>query len=604
MKKKENNVKNEKMDVKEKEEKIDKKDEKISNKSSEVKTKEKNIFKNLKKVKHKKTIVFVLLIIIVVLFQIFRPKKVEIEAIQTENIEKRSIATSISATGTIQTSNTKNVVSTLSGMKVKTVNVKEGQSINAGDVICTLDTSSIQDNLNTAQNSLSISNAQGALGIKSAERNLNEAIENKNQQVGATQNDVNSALSAYQNAQNELTNAQNQLNSFNSNLASLYGNYSEQSKKFEKVEIEYNKRKTEYETCENSYNAKAAEIATLTPGTNEYNNAQVELQKLEQEMNIAKSKYLAYENTYNLENSNFEPTKSNYENLQNQIATVSANINTLKTNVDSLKQAYDKTVEAYNSTVSTADSTIASMQDNLENSKLSSSLNAQTQKAQVKSYQDQIKDGIIKSDVSGVVTSVSVKAGDIYTGSVIAVIEGTEQVIVESEIDEYDIADVNVGMSVLIKTDATRDQELKGKIIYVSPSSTTSQAGATGLTTTSQNSKATYKVKIELESQNERLRLGMNAKLSIITDSRENVWTVPYDAIYTRDDGSKYIEILKNEETEEKEELDVETGLESSYYVEIKSDKLTDGMKVVLPKNDNQNSMDTIIQMMGSDAGM
>lgn len=604
MKKKENNVKNEKIDVKEKEEKIDKKDDKISNKSSEVKTKEKNIFKKLKKVKHKKTIIFVLLIIIVVLFQIFRPKKVEIEAIQTENIEKRSIATSISATGTIQTSNTKNVVSTLSGMKVKTVNVKEGQSINAGDVICTLDTSSIQDNLNTAQNSLSISNAQGALGIKSAERNLNEAIANKNQQVGATQNDVNSALSAYQNAQNELTNAQNQLNSLNSSLTSLSGNYSKQSENFTKVEREYNQRKNKYETCENSYNAKVAEIATLTPGTNEYNNAQAELQKLEQEMNTAKSEYLAYENTYKLENSNFAPTKNNYENLQNQIATLSANINTLKANVDSLKQAYDKTIEAYNSTVSTADSTIASMQDNLENSKLSSSLNAQTQKAQVKSYQDQIKDGIIKSDVSGVVTSVSVKAGDIYTGSVIAVIEGTEQFIIESEIDEYDIADVNVGMSVLIKTDATRDQELKGKIIYVSPSSTTSQAGATGLTTTSQNSKATYKVKIELESQNERLRLGMNAKLSIITDSRENVWTVPYDAIYTRDDGSKYIEILKNEETEEKEELDVETGLESSYYVEIKSDKLTDGMKVVLPKNDDQNSMDTIIQMMGSDAGM
>ena len=115
---------------------------------------------------------------------------------------------------------------------------------------------------------------------------------------------------------------------------------------------------------------------------------------------------------------------------------------------------------------------------------------------------------------------------------------------------------------------------------------------------------ATYKVQIELLTQNDRLRLGMNAKLSIITNSKNDVWTVPFEAIFERDDGTKYIEILKDEETKEKEELDVQTGIEGTYYVEIKSDKLKEGMKVVLPEVDTSNSIESLIEAMGADVGV
>ena len=141
-------------------------------------------------------------------------------------------------------------------------------------------------------------------------------------------------------------------------------------------------------------------------------------------------------------------------------------------------------------------------------------------------------------------------------------------------------------MKVLIKTDATRDEELEGRIIYTAVSSTASaSAGVAGMTSgMTSGSNATYTVKIALDTPNYRLRLGMNAKLSIITEMKENIWTVPYDSVYTREEGTKYIEIAKNETGEEKEELDVQTGIEGSYYIEIISDKLKDGMKIVLPK--------------------
>lgn len=572
------------------------------NENKENVTKEKKFKINLKKIKHKKTLIVCCIIIVVVLFQILKPKEVVEEKIETENIEKRTISTSIAATGVIKTSNTKNIVSTLTGSKINTINVKEGQKVSVGDVICTFDTSTIQDSLNTAQSSLNLSKAQGSLGIQSAQRSLKDAITNKDTQVNATQSDVNTALSAYQEAEKNLENAKTALNTNKSNLEKYNQTYKNAENNFNKIKAEYNSKEMKYNELTNSYTAAQALMTTLTPGSAEYNEAQTKLIDLEQKMNTAKSDYLSYKSTYDSTVATFTPIQTNYQNLVQSVASSEASVNALQETVNTLKQAYDKTVQVHNSTVSTADSTIASMQENLTNSELSASLSTKTQEAQIKAYKNQLEDGVIKSTVNGVVTSVSAKAGDIYAGTPIAVIEGSEDFIIETEIDEYDIADIDEGMEVLIKTDSTRDEELKGRVVYTAPSATENQtASMVGATA---STSATYKVQIQLDSVNDRLRLGMNAKLSILTAKKENVWTVPYNAIYERDDGTKYIEILKNNESQEKEELDVTTGFESSYYVEIISDKLTDGMKVVLPKVEADNSIEALIEMMGSDAGV
>ena len=606
----------------------------------------KKIFKMSKKAKKRLIIILVIIILVCLIFKPFNQKPVEENKIETQAIEKRDIATSIGATGKIETSNTKNVVSSLTGMEIKTVNVKEGDTISIGDVICTFDMSNVEENLKVAQNSLNISNAQGALGIQSAQRNLNDSIKNKDTQVNITKQDTDNALKAYQDAQNELSSLQNTLASKKSARDSFIKTYNSSLSEYTNIKAEYDKKESTYNQATNSYNAGVAsfenaqieynkyfvagtqnqlnpstgtvidpseyqdgEYATLTHRAvmTNYNQAQSTLISLETNLNTAKSDYLNYKSTYDNAVNSYSPLESQYQAIEAEISSLEANVKTLQANVDSLKNAYDKTVQAQNSAVSTADSNIASMQDALSNSELSSSLNRQTQQAQINTYQDQLEKGVLTSTVDGTVTSVNAKPGDIYTGSTIAVIEGVQEFIIEAEIDEYDIADVEVGMEVLIKTDATRDEELKGRIIYVAQSATdVSEIAGTSMTsmTTSGTSNATYKIQISLDTQNDRLRIGMNARLSIITDSREDVWTVPIEAIHEKDDGSKYIEILKNEQTGEKEELKVETGFESSYYIEINSDKIKEGMKVVMPDVEADNSVETLIEMMGADAGI
>ena len=60
-------------------------------------------------------------------------------------------------------------------------------------------------------------------------------------------------------------------------------------------------------------------------------------------------------------------------------------------------------------------------------------------------------------------TAVNVEVGDTYNGNVIAVIDNVDSFDI-TEIDEYDINRIAVGQEVIIKTNATGDEELSGVV--------------------------------------------------------------------------------------------------------------------------------------------
>ena len=560
--------------------------------------------KKKKKITKKKVIIAIIIVVIAIFIftNANKNNSEEVSKPEIETIEKRTIAKSISATGTINSTNTKNVVSTLTGSEILSVNVKKGDKVNVGDVICTFDTSTLQQNLNIAQASQSTSQAQANLGVESAHRNLNDAIVNKNTQVNSSQQDINSAKTAYDNAVNQLNNINNSIVEKQAQLNSFAG----QQADLASIEQNYNNKKIEFENATSAYNAEKANYdagilnGTIVENTPEDSNKKQSLTTLQANAKTAESAFLTAQAEYNTKQAGMAPINA----LASEIASLQAQKAQIEPTISQLKATYDKMITAYNSVVSTADSTIESMKDNVKNSELAASSSSLASASQINTLKDQIADGVVKSTVSGTVTNVNVKKGDLYTGTAIATIEGTEEFIVEAEIDEYEIPDIEIGMKVLIKTDATRDEEMEGRITYVASSATNNAVNAGMATTGTAVSNATYKVEIALDSVNDRLRLGMNAKLSIITEMEEDVWAVPYNAVYNRDNGTHYIEIAKDDTGENKEELDVTLGIQGSYYIQIKSDKLKPDMKVVLPKIEAGDSMNDSLEMMGADAGM
>ena len=171
----------------------------------------------------KKKIVFFFIFCFIIasnIYNHFKPKTDNNKKIEVVEIEKRNIASSVSDTGVINTNTSKDFVSTLTGSKLLTVNVKEGDVVNVGDVICTFDTKDLQKNLNTAIKSTDIATAQATIGVNGAARSYNDAINGKNTQMSITQMDVDSAKKAFDESTDQLNalrtaeqNAENTVNS-------------------------------------------------------------------------------------------------------------------------------------------------------------------------------------------------------------------------------------------------------------------------------------------------------------------------------------------------------------------------------------------------------
>lgn len=521
-----------------------------------------------KKITKKKIIIIIIIVAIfgTIIYKKVKPNNENDKKVEVVEITRRSIANTISDTGVINTNTSKNFVSTLSGSKIKSVNVKEGDVVNVGDVICTFDTELLHKNLNTALKSASISDAQAVVGINGAARTYNDSIDNKSIQITDTQSDIDSAKKAF----DESTDKLNALRSAEANLDAQVNNF---NATLQTVKAAYDVAKSEYENAKNN---PATDEATLTA--------------LDNKCKTAKSAY--------------DSAQSSYDESVKALSDIRSQKSTMESTSSQLLATYEKAVRGLNTASKTADSTIASSHDALINSELarqSASVNSQSQ---IDSLREQLKNEVLRADVSGTITKVNVKEGDIYTGTTIAILDGCDDFVIESEISEYDIPDIKEGMKVMIKTDATREEELEGVITYVSPVASSMTSDQTSAMNVSTSSNATYKIKISFTHANERIRLGMNAKLSIITDMKENVLAVPYECLQQREDGTYFVEIADNDDGTEKHELNVQKGIEGTYYTEIISDEIKEGMKVVVPELKADNSLESLIEMMGPEAGM
>ena len=308
------------------------------------------------------------------------------------------------------------------------------------------------------------------------------------------------------------------------------------------------------------------------------------------------------------------------DGIANNTLSVSEKVDLVST-INSQKSTVDNAqtrVDNYKSRVeSLEDADTSNLEDAKENYAEQMDTTIDNYEERLESLQEQKDDCTIRAGISGVVTAVNVTEGSNFNGGTIASIEGVDRFIVEAQVEEYDVADIAVGMKVLVKTDATRDAELEGIITYVAPRATNSGSssmsgfsslmGGMDTSSLSGSGSATYLVKIELKEQNDRLRLGMNAKTSIITEESVDVWSVPYDAIYTRTDGTTYVEEVTGKDEDGNyvtKELDVTVGLQGTYYVEIISDKVSEETEILVPDAQGNSSIEELLNMMGAGAGI
>ena len=181
----------------------------------------------------------------------------------------------------------------------------------------------------------------------------------------------------------------------------------------------------------------------------------------------------------------------------------------------------------------------------------------------------------------------------------VATIQDTNDLKVAVTIREYDVPNVSIGMKARITSDAT-DGEISGTLTQISPTATAATS-ATAAGQGSSSTSGTFSAEVSVDGASSGLLIGMNANVEIVQSTTDNVFVVPYDAVGTEADGTKYVMVKTGGEGADAafEKVTVTTGAENDYYIEISGDTLTEGMEVRSSATDDSTETVDASDMMG-----
>lgn len=178
-----------------------------------------------------------------------------------------------------------------------------------------------------------------------------------------------------------------------------------------------------------------------------------------------------------------------------------------------------------------------------------------------------IDDSVITSPVNGIVAKKYYETGETVTIGSPVVSIATNDLILQSNVPESDIVKVSIGQHADVTFDAlSQDEIFDSEVVEIDPVSTVIQ------------DVVYYKVKLKLNTDDERIKPGMSVNIDIKTAEKNNVVMTAIRAVKT-DGNRKYVDILQDDNTTK--QVDVETGLEGDGGMVEITKGLKGGEKVV-----------------------
>ncbi len=475
----------------------------------------------------------------------------EVETI-TIPAAKQDIEKTLSATGTIISAEESTEFATTGGSyPVEEVYVKVGDVVKKGDPLYKLDMTSMEQQLSYQQQALSIQNQQNQLAAQTAEAALKNA-----QDTGAVS--VNDANRSLEEAKQGKTTADRNVKSADDALG----------------------------------DARRAEDSAQR----EYNDARNALAKLEKDPESTAEEKEAAAAKVSSAKSNYDGAVANRKSAETSLTAAKDAAITAGRSLDGASQAAGKAQ-------TDANASIINQAQSVKSGELSAKASVISSQQEIAKSKEELGKATVYASQDGTVTNVNIKAGQTYSGTDAIVIDNVTSLKATADIDEAQIPNIELGQKVQIKTDATGDDVLEGTVTFVSPTATKNSTKSTdseSSTASVSKSRATYRVDVTLDGTNERLRLGMTAKMTFIIANAKNALAVPSADIQTDFDGSKYVVVQKKDGTTEN--VTVTTGISDDFYTEIKDGKLKEGAEIV--ENSSEGGIDATLDDMGADGGI
>jgi RND family efflux transporter MFP subunit len=235
--------------------------------------------------------------------------------------------------------------------------------------------------------------------------------------------------------------------------------------------------------------------------------------------------------------------------------------NTRSTSYVTNKNAYDQAITERARTVASAEDSYL-QNEALEaggNQISKSQADVLAAKARVDAVRAQMADSIIAAPFDGIVGLVDISNGEIVTANTPYVtLVGSEQFELSLDVPEIDVAKLAIGDEVLITLDAYLNQgEWNGVI------------DAIDVIDTLVDGVPVYKTTVIIQNPDERIRVGMGAKASILAEQKDSVLRAPLYFFERTEDGYEAIVRVGDKKEQTK---NVTLGLQGSDgFVEILS---------------------------------
>lgn len=557
---------------------------------------------------------------------------------ETTEIQLKTLENTISVGGTVQSAESRKVYSKLV-YPVETVSVSVGDAVKKGDVLCTINTDDLQQQILQQQASVESSGINSDYNLSEAEERYTEALEKfqngENSVIVSAQKGIDQAEKALEDARRQEKLGINSslpvnIQSAEANVESAKTNYDNAVKAYDKAVkelepenypanvraaadsldeykeslriVENHLYNAELESAFVKYNTAKGNYTTARENASDGTTSQASLEALQEAYAAAKQEYETLKNKYDEDN-----LKKQIETAENQLESLIEGLeaarDSAEISMENAKMAYDKAVtdldniknqssdteESYGIAVKNAEDALETAKKDYENAvkQVESELSSLKKQAEqqrtisglndpqviiLQNLKDKLEYAVITAPCDGIITSVRAEEGLIAEGPLF-VIEDLDDLRISSYVGEYDISYVSEGMNATVRCDALDGAEYGGKVITVSPTSDASAA----------NTGVNYKIETEVDGEDGKLRVGMSAKVDILSERKENVLTITYDSLAADENGNDAVYIAEKggDGVWRARLIPVQIGLETDYEIEVISSELKAGMLVL-----------------------
>lgn len=523
-------------------------------------------------------------------------------------LEPQTLRSTVTASGVVKSASTTNVYTLVSGCVVQDVHVSVGDTVEAGGILCQLDSSTLEDTLEKQRLSLSVSQNSSSQSLSASEKQYQDAAANLaaglNTSVNSARTSTENALRALEKAQQDYDDARTEVDDgMNSQLVQAEEAFDQALTRLSRAEETYTKAKEQAgdryrELRLAASNAKKerdaaqklvtelTEKLTETPDDTELKSqlelAKLELESAQQTFDFAEEdlEYFEADSSVSYGGQTLRAIREAYEDAETARDSARKSLELAQAAVDSQLAAYaaalDDAQTAYDNALVNQQAVETGVRQSLEDQRAAlsasrASSDTSVQELEIQSLEDQILDCTVTAPVSGTVTAVNVTVGAAPAG-VLFVIEDTSRLEVDVAVKEYDVGAVAEGMQAVVRADALEDEEFSGKLTFLAPAAS-QQTGGT----------VEYEATVAVSDAGTPLRIGMSAKADVIVEEKEDVLAVPYESLGVNGDGLDVVYLAEEQEDGSYlvREVPVTLGLEGELSVEAEGEGLEAGCLIL-----------------------